>query len=219
MKNKSFLLVISSVIFLVTVFIVGSYIVKKDQHDEVTKQVSQNNDLLRSDLSVRKGTQDARVVITEFFDPECESCREFHTYLQSLMNDFDGKIQLVLRYAPFHHNSIFAVKILEASREQNLYWETLQLLYKYQPEWGSHENPRPELIWGYLQELKIDINKLKIDMDSSRIDQLLAKDIQDVKLLGVKATPTFFVNGKIVLEYGPVHLRNAIEDALKNLEN
>lgn len=219
MKNKPLLIVLSTLVLLIGLFFLGSFLVKNDQKNEQLSQAIKNQELIESPLSMRKGPKEAPVIITEFFDPECESCREFHPYLQSLMNDFDGKIQLVLRYAPFHHNSIFAVKILEASRDQNLYWETLQLLYKYQPEWGSHENPRPELIWGYLQELKIDINKLKIDMDSSRIDELLAKDIQDVKLLGVKATPTFFVNGKIVLEYGPVHLRNAIEDALKNLEN
>ncbi len=219
MKNKSFLLVISSVIFLVTVFIVGSYIVKKDQHDEVTKQVSQNNDLLRSDLSVRKGTQDARVIITEFFDPECESCREFHPYLQSFLNDYSGKIQLVLRYAPFHTNSVFAIKILEAAREQNLYWETLQILYKYQPEWGSHENPRPELIWTYLESLNLNMEKLKKDMESPKIKNLIEKDTQAVKLLGIRATPTFFVDDKMVSEYGPSFLRDAIEEALKKVSN
>lgn len=178
-----------------------------------------NTDLIHSPNSFRKGAEKASVVVTEFFDPECESCREFQPYLNSLLNDYDGRIQLVLRYAPFHPNSIFAVKILEAARLQNQYWETLQVLYKFQPEWGSHDNPRPELIWGYLNSLNLDIDKLKLEMESERIKNLIDNDIEAGKSLGVYATPTFFVNGKMVLEFGPVHLRTAIEEALKQSSN
>jgi protein-disulfide isomerase len=154
-------------VFLIGLFFLGSYLVKNEN------QNLKNTDLIYSPNSMRKGSEKASVVVTEFFDPECESCREFQPYLNSLLNDYDGRIQLVLRYAPFHTNSIFAVKILEAAREQNQYWETLQILYKFQPEWGSHDHPRPELIWGYLNSLNLDINKLKVDMESERIKNLI----------------------------------------------
>ncbi len=213
MKTKPLLIVLAVFAFLIGLFFLGSYLVKNEN------QNLKNTDLIHSPNSFRKGSEKALVVVTEFFDPECESCREFQPYLNSLLNDYDGRIQLVLRYAPFHPNSIFAVKILEAAREQNQYWETLQVLYKFQPDWGSHDHPRPELIWGYLNSLNLDINKLKVDMESERIKNLIDDDIKAGKSLGVYATPTFFVNGKMVSEFGPVYLRTAIEEALKQSSN
>jgi thiol-disulfide isomerase/thioredoxin len=112
LKTKPLLIILAVFAFLIGLFFLGSYLVKNEN------QNLKNTDLIYSPNSMRKGSEKASVVVTEFFDPECESCREFQPYLNSLLNDYDGRIQLVLRYAPFHPNSIFAVKILEAARDE-----------------------------------------------------------------------------------------------------
>jgi protein-disulfide isomerase len=133
------------------------------------------------------------------------------------MSDYEGKIQLIMRYAPFHGNSIFVIKILEAARKQDKYWEALEILYHHQPEWGSHHHPRPELVWNYLPRMNIDIEKLKADMNDPSIQKIIEQDQKDGQALNVRGTPTFFVNGKGVEKFGPDYLRAAIDEALMDL--
>ena len=53
-------------------------------------------------------------------------------------------MRLVVRYAPLHQGSDTAVKILEAARLQGKYWEAVEKAMAFQPQWASHDHPRPE---------------------------------------------------------------------------
>ena len=71
--------------------------------------------------------------ISEFLDPECESCRMFAPKVKKLVEMYHGQVKLVIRYAAFHKNSKHAIRVLEATRKQNKYKESLNLLFDYQP--------------------------------------------------------------------------------------
>jgi protein-disulfide isomerase len=217
MKNKSFFTVFGAAFLMGMFFVAGSMYYKNQESKRVESIVKDNFKTLVPGHAMRKGSSEGKVFVVEFFDPECESCREFNPYMHSIMADYEGKIQLVMRYAPFHGNSIFAIKILEAARKQDKYWEALEILYQHQPEWGNHHNPQPELVWNYLPRLNIDVEKLKSQMEDPGIQKIIEQDQIDGKTLDVRMTPTFFVNGKLVEPFGPDELRAAIDQALKEL--
>lgn len=196
MSNKA-LLVIGSVSLILGAFLLGVKFYKQEK-SEVGEAQSEN--LIR-DYAPRLGRAGAPVQVVEFMDPECESCREFHPMTKMLLKEYEGKVELIVRYAPFHGNSIFVIKVLSAARKQNRYWETLEVLFQHQPEWGSHHNPRPELIWNYLTEVGLDVDQIKKDMTDPSIDTMIQQEITDGKALGVRATPTFFINGKELQEF------------------
>lgn len=164
--------------------------------------------------SPRLGPDTASVTIVEFFDPECESCRAFYPAAKQVLKEFDGKVQLVLRYMTFHKNSGYAVGILEGARRQGKYWEALELLFARQPEWASHHAPKPELLVVYMKELGLDIEQLKASAEDSEVKSRILQDKDDGMLLGVRGTPTFFVNGKLLPRLGYQELRSAIQEAL-----
>lgn len=62
------------------------------------------------------GRADAPVVIVEFLDPACGTCRDFYPFVKQMMAANPEKIRLVLRYAPFHQGSDRVVAMLEAAR-------------------------------------------------------------------------------------------------------
>ena len=62
---------------------------------------------------------------------------------------------------PLHKNSLYAAAVLEEARELGKFEEALEILFEKQPEWGSHRDPRPELIPAYLQPLGIPSEKLE----------------------------------------------------------
>ncbi|POB14770.1 disulfide bond formation protein DsbA [Halobacteriovorax sp. DA5] len=160
------------------------------------------------------GPDNAKVVLVEFLDPECESCRAFSPYVKEIMNKYEGKVKLVVRYAAFHKNSAYAISILEAARKQGKYWETLDLLFKSQPAWGNHHNPRPDLIWNYLTTLDLDIDKIKSDMHDPKFMEWIRQDAEDGKALGVRGTPTFFINGKPLERFSYQQLELQIREEL-----
>lgn len=216
MKNK-IVLISLSVIVLTGVFVGASQLYKSSEQERIDFLAKENSDLFVREYSPVKGDGHAEIYVTEFLDPECESCRGISSFVNQLMEDYKGKIKLVIRYAPFHQNSRFAIKVLEAARVQGKYWETLDLLFRHQPEWGDHHNPRPELIWTYLPTIGLDIEKLKKDMENPKIDQIIEQDLKDLQQLGVKGTPTFFVNGKPLENFGGSYLREAIEREVQKL--
>jgi protein-disulfide isomerase len=208
------------IIFGSFLIVVGAYIFSKQYFE---KQVRLNNlkkadeqfTLLVPEHAVKLGPDSPKVHLVEFLDPECESCRAFAPLVKGLLSEFEGKIQLVIRYAPFHGNSELVIKILEASRKQNKYWEVLDTLFQFQPEWGSHHHPRPDLIWNYLPRTGVDIEKLKEDMLDPGISQIIDQDRKDGMSLGITGTPSFFINGKPLENFGYGPLREMI---LKELE-
>ncbi len=184
MKNKK-TLILGSITLVLAIFLAASLWYKNQEAESFTKEVSKKQSMLERDHSPTLGPDDAKVTLVEFLDPECESCRAFYPFVKELMAKHPNDIRLVVRYAPFHGNSKFAIKILEAARKQNKYWEAL------------------------------GVEQVKKDLDDPKVVKLIEIDSQDVKDLGVRATPSFFVNGKPLTEFGFNQLESLIESELK----
>lgn len=215
MKNKQFLVVAISFLLITGLFVTGMYLFKTEQEKNLSFIAKEDFKLFVPEYSPRLGTSSPKVYVVEFLDPECESCREFYPFVKQMLNDFEGQIQLVVRYAPFHPNSQFAIKILEAARKQGKYWEALETLLRFQPQWGSHHDPKPELIWNYLPEAGVDVEKIRVDMNDPEIEKMIQKEMEASQKLGVRATPEFFVNGKRLETFGPDYLRALIDSELQ----
>lgn len=54
-------------------------------------------------------------------------------------------------------------------------------------------------------------------MNSQAINEILAKDAADVQKVGIRGTPTFYVNGKLLTEFGPGPLLELVESELENV--
>lgn len=187
---------------LLIVFAVAGYVYETERTSEITSMAQSRASPLMRDYSQRLGPADAKVAIVEFFDPGCEACRAFANPVKELVASHDGKVQLVLRYAPFHEGADTMVKILEAARRQGKYWETLQVMFDTQPHWANHHRPQPEKIWNFLGSVGLDIEKIRRDMDDPEILEIIRQDIADAQTLGVRRTPEFFVNGKPLPSFG-----------------
>ena len=160
------------------------------------------------------GNMMSRVVVVEWFDPECEGCRAVHPGFEKIISDYSSRVYFVLRYMPFHSNSMYAASVLEEARELGKFKEALDIIFEKQPEWGSHHAPRPDLIPSYLEKLGIPKEKLERSYVIQKHGAKIKLDEEDGLKAGVRATPTFFVNGQPLPELGDKQLRAAIDRAL-----
>lgn len=204
-----------SCIALIVIFLFGLKYYQVEQEKKYGFLAEENSEVFVRKHSQSLGSDHAKVYLIEFFDPACETCAAFSPYVKQLINFYDGKLKLVLRYAPLHEGADYYVKILEAARMQGKYWETLNAMYKSQAMWASHSNPNLQKIWQYLQETGLDIERAKKDMNDFAIVKLIEQDLNDAKTLNVRKTPGFFVNGKPLQQFGYKQLRQLIHSEIR----
>lgn len=201
-----------SCFLLFVAFLFASSYYKGYQEEKYGFMAQKNAATFVRDHSQTLGSDDAKVYLVEFMDPACETCAAFTPFVKQMMATNFGKIKLVLRYAPFHDGAEYFVKILEAAKKQGKYWETLDVMYKSQPQWASHRNPQPQKIWQFLPKVVgLNIEQLKKDMNDPAIAKLIAQDLADAKTLQVRKTPGFFVNGKPLQTFGYRQLQELIQ--------
>jgi len=212
MKRQS--LVLSAIVLMMILFVTATQLYQNQREAETTSLASEEQDLFVPADAPTFGDAAAAVTIVEFFDPACESCRAFYPALKQIMDSHPGQVRLVLRYVPLHQGSDIAVKILEAARRQNRYVETLELMYERQPQWASHHHPRPDLIWSFLPQAGVDVEKARADYADPALDAILERDIAAAETLGVRKTPSFFVNGRPLTTFGYEPLVALVQEEL-----
>jgi protein-disulfide isomerase len=220
MRNEIKILIVIAAIVIIAA-ILGSKLYRDSVQGE--RKTSTANSALVRDDSAAIGPADAKVTIVEFYDPECESCSAFSPTVKKIMKDYDGKVRLVVRYMPLHPNSLLAANFTEAAGEQGKYWQAHDLLFAKQPEWGERHGapssaPKPDvraLFEKYAMELGLDIEKYNAAMKDNRFAAKLDRDKRDGQTLGVRQTPTFFVNGRQLATLSGPALTSLIDEELK----
>lgn len=210
-----YIIFVVAAVSLVLAFVFASSLYKKQQVKRIGGLAKKQSEIFMREHSQTYGSDSAKVYLIEFMDPACETCSAFSPFVKQLLSANPDRIKLVLRYAPFHDGADYFVKILEAAKKQGKYWETLDVMYSTQPDWASHHNPQPQLIWQFLPKAGLDMEMLKEDMNDPAIAQLIAQDLADAKTLGVTKTPGFFVNGKPLQVFGQQQLKDLIDAEIK----
>jgi protein-disulfide isomerase len=197
-------LVVGAVLLLALGFAFATGLYQGDRAERVEAAATGPGASLAPLGSMSIGPEDARVTVVEFFDPACETCARFHAPVKQLLASYPEQVRLVVRYAPLHHGSEDVVKMLEAARRQNQYWEVLDVMYTTQSRWASHHHPQPDLLWTLLPDagLNLDMDRLRTDAGGLAIASLVQADIDAGAALGVRKTPTFFVNGRSLPGFG-----------------
>ena len=170
---------------------------------------------LASEHSPTLGNPGAKVHIVEFLDPACEACALFYPMVKQWMAELPSDIRLSVRHIAFHDGADYAVKILEASRNQNKYWQTLEALLASQNQWVQHHTVKPDRIGPVIAGVGLDMERLEADMNSVEVLRRTEKDMKDSKVLKVVATPEYFVNGRPLPSFGQQQLADLVREELQ----
>jgi protein-disulfide isomerase len=170
---------------------------------------------LASNHAPTLGEAGAKVHIVEFLDPACETCAVFYPLVKQLMAENPGKIRLSVRHVPFHEGSGPVVAMLEASRKQGKYWQTLEGLLAAQGLWVIDHVALPDMARQVVAGLGLDLEQLTADMSAPEVAERMAQDSKDAALLNVTKTPEYFVNGRQMQSFGRQQLLSLIREALR----
>lgn len=146
---------------------------------------------------VRGNPDTAKAILVEYSDFQCPACAAHHDIITQLMTD-EGSVALVYRHFPLtaiHPAAALAAAAAEAAGRQNKFFEMHDLLFTHQREWSRTTDPEP-LFVEYARDLEIDIDIFLQDLHNPEIKARITTAEHGARALGLKGTPSFFINGR-----------------------
>jgi protein-disulfide isomerase len=165
-----------------------------------------------------RGNPDAPVTLEEFGDFQCPPCGGFASFSEQLLKEYDSRVRIVFRNFPLsaHEHAREAATAAEAAGIQGKFWEMHDKLYHEQGNWSVAPNAR-ELFESYAGAIGLDLEQFKKDMDSEKVKDRIESDKARGESLGVKVTPSLFINNQPVEQKDktPEGVRAEINSALE----
>ena len=139
-----------------------------------------------------KGDPAAKVTLVEFADYQCPHCKQAGKLTKQLLADYGDQLRLVFRDFPINPSGV-SRKVAEAAvcaDRQGQYWPFHELAFERQ---------------SYLKSISVEMLADEAGLDRDAFDRCLAsgepqqqvaRSAAEARELGVKSTPSFFVNGR-----------------------
>jgi protein-disulfide isomerase len=159
-----------------------------------------------------RGAQGAPVTIVEFSDYQCPYCRQAEDVLARISAEYGERVRVIYRDFPldFHAGARPAAEAARCAGESGRFWEYHDLLFVAQPAFS-----RANLLT-YARRLDLDVPRFAACLDSGRFRAAVDRDLEEGLGLGVRGTPTFFINGQRLVGAQPIEsFRQAVDRALR----
>ena len=156
-----------------------------------------------------QGPKDAPVTIIEFSDFQCPYCSRVVGTLKEVARIYPKQVRLAFRDFPIVGLHPKAPKAAEAARcagDQKKFWEYHDRLFESQAQATIADFKR------FAAELKLDGKSFAACLDSGKHAAAVQADVQEGTRLGITGTPTFFINGRLVVGALPLDAFQRIID-------
>jgi protein-disulfide isomerase len=144
------------------------------------------------DGSPSRGPNGAPVVVVEFADFECPFCQKMAPELDHMWEARKDKVRFVYKFLPLamHHHGEIAARAAIAAQMQGKFWEMHDQLFAH----GEHLEATD--LEAYARTLALEVDRFRADMASASTTARLDADRKLADALGIKGTPTLFVDGR-----------------------
>lgn len=195
----------------------GEILLMADKDSSLMKAVSLDYII---DINIKgspfKGPADAPVVIAEFSDFECPYCAQAQPLLEQVLKQYPNEVKLVYKNFPIARIHKFAHKAAVAALaagEQDNFWEYHDLLFE------DFKNINDARITEIATKLGLDMDKFYQDMTKPEFTKLVNDDYQEGVKIGVRGTPTIYINGRLLKQRSLDGFMKMIDDELKKMGN
>ena len=131
----------------------------------------------------------------------------------------DGTLRLEWKDFPYQgRESVDAALAARAAQAQGKFWEYHDLIYANQSS-GNSGGYSEESLTALAEEAGLDVDRFRRDLESARYEAAVQADFEEGQGLGISGTPTFFINGRMLVGLQPLAtFEEAIEEAEREAE-
>lgn len=210
-------LLLTAFVVITAIIGAGVYLSVKDATSTTSADVADPGQLVRDDSHRLSSVPDSDVTFVEFLDFECEACRAAFPMVEQLRTEYGDRVNFVVRYFPIesHFNAERAARAVEAAARQGKFEPMYKKMFETQSQWGEQQVPADETFRGFASELGLDLTAFDAAYNDPATLERINIDVADGEALGVRGTPTIFLNGE-QLEFRTYDdMSNAVDQALK----
>jgi len=163
-----------------------------------------------TDGAPSRGPSDATVTIVEFSDFQCPFCKRVLPTVEEIMKEYQGKVRLAFRHnpLPFHPQALPAAKAASAANKQGKFWEMHDLLFNNQQELTDANFKK------WAKQLKLNVAKFEKDEKDAATQKTIDTDSAFARANGASGTPSFFINGVLLVGAQPIERFKEVIDSL-----
>lgn len=142
------------------------------------------------------GGKDAKVTIVGYSDFQCPHCERASKTIKDLQKKYGKKIKFVFKNfpMPFHQQAKVAAEATLCANEQNpdKFWKLHDEFFRDQSKLDITD------IKSTAKKVGLDSKRFETCLDSHKYQAKIDQEMTEAEKIGIRATPTFFVNGKLV---------------------
>ena len=140
------------------------------------------------------GALHAPVIVIEYGDFQCPLCKQAAAAGKLLLQRFPNRVLFAYRHYPLeeaHPHALAAAEAAECAGEQGKFWQMHDLLFENQ------ERLTLRHLASYAESLALDMARYTAEMDDHVYLQRIREHQQSGRTSHLRATPGFFVNGRV----------------------
>lgn len=166
-----------------------------------------------SEASPYRGPNGAPVIITIYSEFQCPYCARLVPLLGQVMEKYPGKVALQFKNFPLRNHRMArpAAMAAMAADNQGLFWEYHDKIFE------NYRNLGNDLFVKIAREVNLDLERFEKDRKSVETNNIINRDIQEASRIGVRGTPTVFINGKRLGQRSLEAFSAAIEKELETI--
>ncbi len=158
------------------------------------------------------GPDHAPVTLVEYGDFECPHCKQAAGTVKMLLARHEQQVRFAFRNYPLegvHPHAQYAAQAAECAAAQGRFWPMHDLLF------ANQQHLEPAHIAGYARTLGLDMARFQAEMHDEIYLQRVREHQRSGDASGVRATPTFYANGRLVdVSYGLQGLMDAVDSLI-----
>ena len=139
---------------------------------------------------------------TLYTDYQCPYCAKAEPKFEEAAKKLDGIMNVTVRHMPLnmHANAVPAALAVEAAEAQGKHLEMANKLFNTQNDWKNikERDKLRTLFNDYAKELGLNVEEFDKVLLASDTVKPIQRDYEHAVKIGVKGTPTFAVNDKVI---------------------
>ncbi len=157
-----------------------------------------------------KGKADAKVTIVEYSDFQCPFCSKASLTVAALEKKYGNKLKVAYKNypLPFHSQARLAAEAALCAGEQDskLFWKMHDAMFADQTKLDK------ENLLATAKKIGVKEADFKSCLEATKHKAVIDSDMAEGQKLGIKSTPTFFINGKLVSGAQPIEVFSEVID-------
>ena len=143
-----------------------------------------------------RGTPDADLLVTEFFDPNCPHCQRFHPVMNQVLEEYGDQIRFYMQPVPLWQFSREQMQAIVLAKEKGKYYEMIDAQLE-SPHAGKGGMTTDQIVT-IAEEIGIDPDWMREQLTAGARQAAVNRLPYEARKAGIESTPTLAIGRQIV---------------------